>query len=150
MDSKRWPLGIIILISTVTAVILDFILFYALIRVTGAIIENKDRSLFVLSVLLVVLCGFMFIAAEVTVWVIYSKTGNLKKKDIHAALFISAVLYALVMIFIFPESLNILNAYLPKSELGPGLSLLFFQLSSYAAAALCGIVNVVGICKTDK
>ena len=44
----------------------------------------------------------------------------------------------------------ILYGYLPKSELGPGLTLLFFQLFSYASAALCVIVHGIGLYLSRK
>lgn len=146
MNAKRWPLtGAAVLVPVAAATALDFLLFYAYLRVNTSIIENRDRSLFPLSVILCILCGVMFIAAEVLTWVILSRSGALGKRELHIALLIGVVVYAVVMAFIFPRSLDILYAYLPKSELAPGLLLLFFQLSSYAAAALCGIVNAAGL-----
>lgn len=146
MDAKRWPLiGIAALIPAIAAVALDFVLFYGELRVTSEIIEKHDRSLSPLSIALFILCGVMFIIAEALTWMIFSKTGVLGKRELHIALIAAAVIYALIMAFVFPKSLDILYAYLPKSELSPGLLLLFFQLSSYAAAALCGIVNAAGL-----
>jgi hypothetical protein len=151
MDAKRWPLiGIAALIPAIAAVALDFVLFYAELRVTGDIIEKHDRLLSSLSILLFILCGVMFIIAEVILWLIFGKTGALGKKELHIALLAGAVVYALIMAFAFPKSLDILYAYLPKSELSPGIMLLFFQLSSYIASALCGIVNAIGLRISSK
>lgn len=146
MDAKRWLLvGIAALIPAAAAVLSDFVLFYAELRAVTVILENHDRSLFIYSIVLILLCGLVFIAAEVIEWAILCKAGIMKKKELHTALLTGAVMYALIMAFLFPGSLHILYAYLPKSESGPGLSLLFFQLSSYTAAVLCGIFHAAGL-----
>ena len=129
--------------------ILDFILYYFFLKEMRAI---RNGSLFpLLSVLIpIILSGAVFIVIEIILWLICKKKELLEKKTVHIGLLIGAVVYALLTAFVFPMSQRILYPYLPgNNELAADLSLLFFQLSSYAAAVLCGIVN--GVCaKFDK
>ena len=138
-------IGSAALIPTPAAILADFGLFYIFIRVFAAMTENRDRSLFVVEAVLWILCGVLFPGIEWITWRIFRRTGMLGKKELHIALLAGAVVYAIAMALLFPASLDILFVYLPKSELGPGLSLLFFQLAAYAAAAVCGIVHAIGV-----
>ena len=137
-------------IPTAAAIAADFGLFYALLRVTTAIIEHRVRALFAVCVVLLLLGGLVFPAAEWITWMVLSKTGAPEKKVLHIASLIGAAVFALMMALVFPKSLKLLFVYLPKSEHGPGLSLLFFQLFSYAGAVLCGIVHAAALCLSKK
>lgn len=128
------------LIPTVFAIITDYFLLYCDLRLTGEIIENHDRSLFPISLAMCILCGLVFIVTEVLTVAIFSKKRILEKRSVCFAMLPGALIYALIMAFVFPKSLDMLYIYLPKSEMSAVLSLLFFQISAYTAAALSIIV----------
>ena len=129
MTAKRLSLiAITALIPAAASVVLDFLIIREEFRITSRIIEEHNRSLSLVSLLLIILCGAVFILAEVLTWLLMRR-----------------IVYALLMAFLVPCSIDLLYEYLPRSELSPGITLLLFQISAGIAAAVCGIFNAAAI-----
>ena len=146
MTAKRLSLiAITALIPAAASVVLDFLIIREEFRITSRIIEEHNRSLSLVSLLLIILCGAVFILAEVLTWLLMRRRGALERKALFTALLAGAIVYALLMAFLFPCSIDLLYEYLPRSELSPGITLLLFQISAGIAAAVCGIFNAAAI-----
>ena len=137
-EERRFSISISAIVIAIAGIILSFLLLFAVFYV-----DNLDGFRTELEFAMMFLSGILFIIVELISGIVMRVAKILPKKDVKIALTLGAVIYALMMIFLFPYSLELLGAYLPRREMAPQVMAFTVQLSSCAAALICGLFNLV-------
>lgn len=144
---KLFSISISAIITAIAGIILSFLFLFAVFYVDKIRVEILDgfwdAPLSLMQIIMIFLSGILFIIAELASGIAMKKANILQKKEAKIALVLGAALYALLMIFLFPYSLDVLFAYLPRRELASEITVFFFQLFSCAAALICVLFNLV-------
>ena len=151
---KMFSISISAIITAIAGILLSFLFLFAVFYVDKIRVEVLDgfwdAPLSLMQIIMIFLSGVLFIIAELASGIAMKKAKILQKKAAKIALILGAAIYALLMIFLFPYSLDALFAYLPRRELAPEITVFIFQLSSCAAALICVLFNLVPLFRGKK
>ena len=96
-----------------------------------------------LSVILIFIIPVIVIGIDLILLVVNKKKIFLSKVSFDITVLISSVIFALLMIFLFPH-LYVPMTLIPNRELALDYEVLLFQMFAVGGAAVCGIASLIG------